>query len=50
MNMVARMDLEGFGACTNTNECQAACPANISVQDISKLNREYFWASLTSSD
>ena len=48
LNMVARMDLEGFGACTNTNECQAACPANISVQDISKLNREYLWASLTS--
>jgi len=44
------MDLEGFGACTNTNECQAACPANISVQDISKLNREYFWASLTSHE
>lgn len=50
MNMVARMDLEGFGACTNTNECQAACPANISVQDISKMNREYLWASLTSDE
>jgi succinate dehydrogenase / fumarate reductase iron-sulfur subunit len=50
LSMVARMDLEGFGACSNTNECQAACPANISVQDISKMNREYLWASLTSEE
>ena len=50
MSMVARMDAEEFGACSNTNECQAACPANISVQDISKLNREYLWASLTSEE
>jgi len=50
LSMVARMDAEEFGACSNTNECQAACPANISVQDISKLNREYLWASLTSEE
>jgi len=48
--MVARLYLDGFGACTNTNECEAACPANISVQDISKMNREYLWASLTSDE
>src|SRR5690606_37774740 len=41
LSMVARMDLEGFGACSNTNECEAACPANISVRDISRMNREY---------
>ena len=50
LSMVARMDAEGFGSCTNTNECEAACPANISVQDISKMNREYFWASLTTEE
>jgi len=50
LSMVARMDLEEFGACSNTNECQAACPASISVQDISKMNREYLWASLSSTE
>src|SRR5690606_17619694 len=50
LSMVARMDLEGFGACSNTDECQAACPANISVQDISRMNREYFWASLAAEE
>ncbi|MGC1273345.1 MAG: succinate dehydrogenase/fumarate reductase iron-sulfur subunit [Planctomycetaceae bacterium] len=50
LGMVARMDLEEFGACSNTNECEAACPAKISVQDISRMNREYFRASLTSEE
>jgi len=40
-NMVARMDAEGFGGCTNTYECEAACPASISVDNIARLNREY---------
>ena len=48
--MVAQMDEEGFGACSNTNECQAACPANIQVTDIARLNREYAFASLGTSD
>ncbi|QDT17814.1 Fumarate reductase iron-sulfur subunit [Alienimonas californiensis] len=48
--MVAQMDEEGFGACSNTNECAAACPANISVTDIARLNREYAYASLGTSD
>lgn len=47
LNMVAQMDDEGFGACTNTNECQAACPAGINVSNIARLNREYMWATLT---
>ncbi|MEM9700831.1 MAG: succinate dehydrogenase/fumarate reductase iron-sulfur subunit [Planctomycetota bacterium] len=47
--MVAQMDEEGFGSCSNTNECQAACPANIKVSDISRLNREYALAVLTGS-
>ena len=45
--MVARMDQEGFGGCTNTYECEAACPAGISVSNIARLNREYLRASLT---
>jgi succinate dehydrogenase / fumarate reductase iron-sulfur subunit len=46
-NMVAQMDRESFGACTNTSECEAACPAEISVSNIARLNREYLRASLT---
>ena len=45
--MIARHDEEGFGSCTNTSECEAACPANISVSHIARLNREYFKAMLT---
>jgi succinate dehydrogenase / fumarate reductase iron-sulfur subunit len=39
--MVDKMDEEGFGACTNQNECQAACPKGISVAFIAELNRDY---------
>ncbi|HAP08836.1 MAG TPA: succinate dehydrogenase/fumarate reductase iron-sulfur subunit [Planctomycetaceae bacterium] len=44
LNMVAQMDKEGFGSCTNTSECEAACPAEISVSHIARLNREYMKA------
>jgi succinate dehydrogenase / fumarate reductase iron-sulfur subunit len=44
-DMVAQMDKEGFGACTNTFECEAACPKEISVRFIARLNREYIRAS-----
>lgn len=44
--MVAAMDAEGFGNCTNTYECEAVCPAKISASLIAKLNREYVTASL----
>lgn len=47
-NMVDQMDAEGFGNCTNTSECEAACPAAISVHNIARLNREYLRAVLTS--
>jgi len=47
LNMVAQMDEEGFGSCTNTSECEAACPAEISVSNIARLNREYTRALLT---
>jgi len=42
--MVAQMDSEGFGNCTNTSECEAACPVGISVENIARLNREYIRA------
>jgi succinate dehydrogenase / fumarate reductase iron-sulfur subunit len=44
--MVARMDQEGFGSCTNYYECEAACPKQISVQFIARMNREYLAARL----
>lgn len=47
-NMVDQMDQEGFGGCTNTNECEAACPAGISVENIARLNREFISAALAS--
>ncbi|MGE3315718.1 MAG: succinate dehydrogenase/fumarate reductase iron-sulfur subunit [Planctomycetaceae bacterium] len=47
LSMVAKMDAEQFGNCTNTSECEAACPAGISVNNIARLNREYVKAILT---
>ncbi len=38
--MVAQMDAEGFGACTNTGSCSAACPKGISLDNIARLNRD----------
>jgi succinate dehydrogenase / fumarate reductase iron-sulfur subunit len=49
-SMVAQMDKENFGGCTNTNECEAACPAGISVKNIARLNREFVCAAVTSED
>ena len=46
LRMVTAMDAEGFGNCTNTYECEAVCPAQISASFIAKLNREYAVASL----
>jgi succinate dehydrogenase / fumarate reductase iron-sulfur subunit len=48
LNMVAQMDSEGFGACTNTGDCSAECPKEISLTNIARLNREYFAAQLGS--
>lgn len=48
-SMVRTMDAEGFGNCTNTYECEAVCPAEISASFIAKLNREYSRASLKRS-
>ena len=41
LKMVAQMDKEGFGNCSNQSECQAVCPKEISVDFIAQLNREY---------
>ena len=47
LNMVAQMDKEGFGACTNTGACEAECPKEISISNIARLNREYLNAQLS---
>ncbi len=47
LNMVAQMDKEGFGACTNTGACEATCPKGISLSNIARLNKEYLVASLS---
>ena len=44
--MVAQMDAEGFGTCTNHGECEAACPKEIRLEFIAQLNREYWRAAL----
>ncbi|MEW6413445.1 MAG: succinate dehydrogenase/fumarate reductase iron-sulfur subunit [Candidatus Zixiibacteriota bacterium] len=46
--MIAQMDLEGFGNCTNYYECEAACPKEISVKFIAKMNRDFMVAKITS--
>ena len=45
-NMVAQMDKEGFGSCTNTGACEATCPKEISITNIARLNSEYIAASI----
>ena len=45
-NMVAQMDLEGFGNCTNTGACEIECPKNISLDTIARMNRELMKANL----
>jgi succinate dehydrogenase / fumarate reductase iron-sulfur subunit len=48
--MVAQMDLEGFGNCTNTGACSAECPKEISQENIARLNREYLSARVSSDN
>ncbi|SEC38388.1 succinate dehydrogenase / fumarate reductase iron-sulfur subunit [Tenacibaculum sp. MAR_2009_124] len=45
-NMVAQMDLEGFGNCTNTGACEVECPKGISLENIARMNSEYIKANL----
>lgn len=48
LNMVAQMDKEGFGSCTNTGACEAECPKEISLTNIARLNREFIGAGFGS--
>jgi succinate dehydrogenase / fumarate reductase iron-sulfur subunit len=48
LNMVAQMDAEGFGSCTNTGACEAECPKGISLSNIARMNRDYLVAQLSS--
>jgi succinate dehydrogenase / fumarate reductase iron-sulfur subunit len=45
-NMVAQMDNELFGACTNIQECEAVCPKEISISAIARMRREYIKAAV----
>ena len=46
--MVRQMDLEGFGGCTLYGECQEACPKEISIDTITRMNRDFLRAGLSS--
>ncbi len=46
-HMIAQMDKEGFGGCTNTYACEAECPKKVSVTHIARLNREFLRAKFT---
>lgn len=46
LNMVAQMDAEGFGSCTNIGACSAACPKEISLESIARMNRDHLRAKI----
>jgi succinate dehydrogenase / fumarate reductase iron-sulfur subunit len=46
LNMVSRMDAEGFGDCTNIASCEAVCPKNITLDSIARMNRQYLAATI----
>ena len=47
LKMVAQMDLESFGGCTLFGECQEACPKDISIDFISRMNRDFMYGTAT---
>jgi len=47
LRMIAQMDAEGFGHCTLFGECQEACPKEISIDTIARMNRDYVRAAMT---
>jgi len=49
-SMVAQMDAEGFGHCTLYGECQDACPKEISIDTIARMNHDYLRAALTARE
>lgn len=50
LSMVDQMDLENFGSCTLHGECQEACPKEISIDTITRMNRDFIRARLLGSD
>ncbi len=48
LSMIAQMDTEGFGRCSNVKACEAECPKEISVENIARMNREYMSAVFAS--
>ena len=48
--MVAQMDEEGFGNCSNTRACEVECPKGISLENIARMNREYLKAKIVSEE
>jgi succinate dehydrogenase / fumarate reductase iron-sulfur subunit len=47
VNMIAQMDKEGFGSCSNIGLCEASCPKGISLENINRMNREYLAATFS---
>jgi succinate dehydrogenase / fumarate reductase, iron-sulfur subunit len=45
-NMVAQMEQEGFGSCSNHRECEAVCPKEIGIEMIARMNRDFLRAKL----
>jgi succinate dehydrogenase / fumarate reductase iron-sulfur subunit len=45
--MVAQMDKEGFGNCSNTGACEAECPKEISISNIARMNRDFLKSSIS---
>lgn len=50
LNMIAAMDELGFGNCSNHYECAAACPKNISSENIARMNREFLTANFVGTE
>jgi succinate dehydrogenase / fumarate reductase iron-sulfur subunit len=48
--MVAQMDAEGFGHCTLYGECQDACPKEISIDTIARMNHDFITATLSARE
>jgi succinate dehydrogenase / fumarate reductase iron-sulfur subunit len=48
LSMAEQMELEGFGGCTWHGECQEACPKEISIDTITRMNRDYLKANVSS--
>jgi len=46
LNMVAQMDSEGFGNCTNIGSCEAVCPKSITLDVMARMNRQYLKATV----